>query len=76
MPFVTDPTRRRLIDILQTDADVEICEKKNAEKRVFVLSFKESGGDKPKRRLAPLKGKARCVIRDDFKMDDEEFLSS
>lgn len=36
----------------------------------------EWGWGKPRRRLAPLKGKARCVIRDDFKMDDEEFLSS
>lgn len=36
----------------------------------------EWGWGNPRRRLAPLKGKARCVIRDDFKMDDEAFLSS
>ena len=45
------------------------------EKVAVIIPFSEYVGAK-ERRLGILADKGRCIFRDDFKMTDEEFLSS
>jgi len=44
-------------------------------KVAVIIPFSEYVGAR-ERRLGILAGKGRCILRDDFKMTDEEFLSS
>lgn len=64
-----------VIGLLKKGQEIVISYGKKKEKIAVLVPYKNYK-KKPKRPLGLLKDVGRCVIHEDFKMDEEEMLSS
>jgi len=63
------------LEIVQNGEDILVTGEEGRKKIAVILSYQKFH-PKPERTLAPLKGKAKFKTLGDFKMSDEEVLSS
>lgn len=63
-----------VLDLVRKGEEIAISYGKKKQKIAIVLPYSHYPATK-ERPLGILKGKASCVIREDFKLDDEEFLA-
>ena len=63
-----------VLGLIRKGEEITISYGKNKEKVAVILPY-DHYRPKTERQLGPLKGKAECVIKDDFEITDEEMIS-
>lgn len=65
----------QVLERVKRGEEIVISYGKRREKVAVIVPY-DKYHSKPERELGLLKDKARCVVHEDFKMTDEEMLSS